>query len=125
MSFDTLIRGAKVVAPETAETTDIGISGGRVAAIGTALGPADKVISADGLIALPGGIDSHVHVSQPAGRGLIWQIILTAPPARQCLEEIQRSCRSACPKATRPCGGRSRTITLWRVAPVASMSAFI
>ncbi|MEO0762846.1 MAG: dihydropyrimidinase, partial [Pseudomonadota bacterium] len=42
---------------------------GRVAALGLDLDGAE-VIDAAGLLALPGGIDSHVHVSQPSGPGI-------------------------------------------------------
>lgn len=70
MSFETIIRGAKIVTPATVEVAEIGIIDGKIAAIGAALGPAKHVIAAEGLIALPGGIDSHVHISQPSGPGI-------------------------------------------------------
>jgi len=70
MSFDMVIRGARVVTPDQVDFVDIGITQGRIAAIGNDLGPASQVIDAEGLIAMPGGIDSHVHVSQPSGPGI-------------------------------------------------------
>jgi dihydropyrimidinase len=61
MSFDLVIRGASVVTPGRQETADIGIAGGRIAQIGGAMaGAAD--IAADGLLAIPGGIDAHTHL---------------------------------------------------------------
>src|SRR6476661_3069312 len=66
MTFDTIIRGGTV---ETASDTfqcDVGISSGRIAALGENLGDARDVIDARGLLVLPGGIDSHVHLAQPA-----------------------------------------------------------
>jgi dihydropyrimidinase len=70
MSFDMVIRGSRVVTPDQVDFADIGITQGRIAAIGNNLGVARKVIEAEGLIAMPGGIDSHVHVSQPSGPGI-------------------------------------------------------
>jgi dihydropyrimidinase len=61
MSFDLVIRGASVVTPGHQETADIGIADGRIAQIGGAMtGAAD--IAADGLLAIPGGIDAHTHL---------------------------------------------------------------
>ncbi|OWU84311.1 dihydropyrimidinase [Oceanicola sp. 22II-s10i] len=70
MSFDTIIRGARVVTPGGVSTCDIGIEGGVITALGTRLDGAAEVIDATGLIAMPGGIDSHVHISQPSGPGI-------------------------------------------------------
>ncbi|WP_370633275.1 dihydropyrimidinase [Roseibaca sp. Y0-43] len=69
MRHDTVIWGARVVTPMGEVKTDIGIVQGRIETIGTALDGAD-MIDASGLIALPGGIDSHVHISQPSGPGI-------------------------------------------------------
>lgn len=70
-TFDTTISGATVVAGSDVVRCDIGIRGGRIAALGDELGNADEKIDARGLIALPGGIDSHVHISQPSGPGIV------------------------------------------------------
>lgn len=69
--FDMKIAGATVVAGSDVVRCDIGIRDGRVAALGDGLGTARETISAAGLIALPGGIDSHVHISQPSGPGIM------------------------------------------------------
>ncbi len=71
MSFDLLIREAQVVMPDRVELADLAINGARIVAIGKGLGPAAEVIEAQGLIALPGGIDSHVHIAQPSGPGIV------------------------------------------------------
>ncbi len=70
MSFDTVIRGARVVAPGGVSVCDIGIENGVITALGASLDGAAEVIEADGLIAMPGGIDSHVHIAQPSGPGV-------------------------------------------------------
>ncbi len=66
---DTVITGAQVVTPAGTALCDIGIRDGRIATLGTGL-QGDRVIDATGLIAMPGGIDSHVHIAQPSGPGI-------------------------------------------------------
>ena len=69
MTHDTVITGARVVTASGATQCDIGIRGGQIATLGSEL-EGHVVIDASGLIALPGGIDSHVHISQPSGPGI-------------------------------------------------------
>ena len=69
--FDTIVRGGKVVSGASVATCDIGIRGGRIVALGEDIGTGDRVIDARGRIVLPGGIDSHVHISQPSGPGIV------------------------------------------------------
>lgn len=61
--FDLVIRGAEICdgtgAPRTAG--DIGITGGKIAALGRVDGGARRELRADGLIAAPGFIDVHTH----------------------------------------------------------------
>ncbi len=70
-SFDTIIRGGRIATASDIFSCDIGIKDGRIAALGYDLGPADEVIDAEGKWVLPGGIDSHVHISQPSGEGIV------------------------------------------------------
>lgn len=60
---DTLIRAASVVDGTEAPryTADVAITDGVIAAIGTDLGPAHRVVDADGLVLSPGFIDMHAH----------------------------------------------------------------
>ncbi|SUZ30655.1 D-hydantoinase [Roseibaca ekhonensis] len=69
MDFDTVIHGARVVSSSGATNCDVGILDGRIAALGAGLNGVES-IDAEGLIALPGGIDSHVHIAQPSGPGI-------------------------------------------------------
>ena len=62
--FDLIIRGGTAVLPWGELAADIGVRGGRVAAIG-ASGTADEVVDAAGLHVLPGLIDPHVHLRDP------------------------------------------------------------
>jgi dihydropyrimidinase len=70
-AFDTLIRGGKVVSAEGTQVADVGVRGGKIAAIGEKLGEARETIDATGRLVLPGGIDSHVHLAQPSGPGIV------------------------------------------------------
>jgi dihydropyrimidinase len=69
MQHDLVIRNARVVTPGGVLDCDIGIVAGRIAELGSGLAGAE-VIDAAGLIAMPGGIDSHVHIAQPSGPGI-------------------------------------------------------
>jgi dihydropyrimidinase len=71
MTFDTIIRGGTIATASDTFSCDIGISGGRITALGNDLGEASRVIDATGRLVLPGGIDSHVHISQPSGPGIV------------------------------------------------------
>ncbi|WP_159999423.1 amidohydrolase family protein [Roseomonas sp. 18066] len=66
-----LISGGRVVDPAsgTDAVADIVVQDGRIAAIGTNLGEAERVIDAAGLVVAPGFIDLHAHgQSIPADR---------------------------------------------------------
>ena len=78
---DLLIKGGRVIDPETGrdEMADVVISGDRISAIGTDLGPARKVIDATGLVVAPGFIDLHAHgQSVPADRMQAFDGVTTA-----------------------------------------------
>jgi len=69
MRFDTVIQNGTVVTATDTYASDIGIAGGKIAAIAQAL-PAEnagKVIDAAGRLVLPGGIDVHTHLDMPFG----------------------------------------------------------
>jgi dihydropyrimidinase len=61
MGFDLVIRGATVVTPGHREAADIGIANGRIAQLGGAMTGAEE-LAADGLLAIPGGVDAHTHL---------------------------------------------------------------
>jgi allantoinase len=64
---DLVIAGART--PDGAEPVDIAITDGVIVAVGGALDvPARERIDARGLVALPGGVDPHVHFNEPGPR---------------------------------------------------------
>lgn len=71
MRFDTVIRNGTVVTASDTFVSDVGIKGGRIVALALGLTEADEIIDATGLYVLPGGIDSHVHLDQPSGDGIV------------------------------------------------------
>ena len=64
---DLLIAGARM--PGGAEPVDIAIADGVIAAVGPRLdATARERIDAYGMVALPGGVDPHVHFNEPGPR---------------------------------------------------------
>ena len=64
--YDLLIRGGRAVTPNGIETVDLGITGGRIAALGALEGAeAAEIVDAKGLHVLPGVIDTQVHFREP------------------------------------------------------------
>ena len=70
-TFDLIVRGGEVANHAGRGQADVGVRGGRIAAIGD-LGQASasEVFDAAGLTVLPGVIDTHVHFREP---GLEWK----------------------------------------------------
>lgn len=61
--YDLVVRGGTVVTASEQFRADLGIRAGRVAALADRLdGP--EVLDADGLLVLPGGVDTHCHIEQ-------------------------------------------------------------
>jgi len=59
--FDLVVRGATLVTAGRRETTDIGVSDGCVVQLGGGM-TGRQELAANGLLALPGGVDAHVHL---------------------------------------------------------------
>ncbi len=68
---DLLIEGGHVVTATWSGDVDIAISDGRVTAVGANLGPAAQRVDARGRLVMPGGVDTHCHVEQISGAGLM------------------------------------------------------
>lgn len=69
--FDLVVRNGTVVTASDVTRCDIGISEGRIVTLGEALPAGREEVDATGLYVLPGGIDSHVHLAQPSGDGIV------------------------------------------------------
>lgn len=66
--YELVIRGGLVAGAAETMHCDVAIRGGRIAALGERLDGKEE-IDADGLIVLPGGVDSHCHIEQPQPDG--------------------------------------------------------
>ena len=71
MELDLVIRGGTVVTAADVGRSDIGVKDGRIVALAEDLPRAASEIDASGLLVLPGGIDSHVHLAQPMAPGIV------------------------------------------------------
>lgn len=72
MDFDTIIRGGTVVHAAGTERADIGIRAETITAIANHIeGTTQAEIDARGLVVLPGGVDTHCHIEQVSGAGLM------------------------------------------------------
>ncbi|WMS41243.1 dihydropyrimidinase [Acuticoccus sp. MNP-M23] len=69
--FDIIVANGTISTAADTYVADIGIKDGIITAIGRNLEGADRVIDATGKDVLPGGIDSHVHIAQPSGDGIV------------------------------------------------------
>jgi dihydropyrimidinase len=68
-AFDIIIQGGKVITAADSVECDVGIRDGRIAALGTELGTASRVIDAGGLLVMPGGVEGHCHIEQKSAVG--------------------------------------------------------
>ncbi len=88
--LDLIVTGGIAVLPSGAEPADIGVSSGKIAAIGAPgsllSAGAARIVDASHQIVMPGGIDPHIHCSSPIpfpGRN---EDLLSAPP-----EQVSRA----------------------------------
>jgi dihydropyrimidinase len=65
MSFDLVIRNARVATASDTFDCDVGIRGGRIAQLGADLEDGLREIDAAGRVVTPGGVDAHCHLDQP------------------------------------------------------------
>jgi dihydropyrimidinase len=65
-TYDLAIRGGEVATGFGTTRCDIGVRDGRIIALAERITDAAREIDAGGLLVLPGGIDSHCHIEEPA-----------------------------------------------------------
>ena len=85
MAFDLVLKNARLVNGE-ARTVDIGISGGRIAAIDSRLPSDANSMDAGGRFVSPGLVESHFHLDKS-------RIVDRAPPAkdRRAMDHMKRT----------------------------------
>ncbi len=83
--MDLLIKNGTIVTAKETFKGDIGVTDGKITAIGTDLqGPAPKVVDATGLYVLPGAIDAHTHLAMPFGGTVSADSYLSGTRAAAC-----------------------------------------
>src|SRR5688572_7702110 len=65
MPYDLIVKDGTVVSASDTFIGDIGVAGGKVAAVGKLSDPGKRVVNARGKIVIPGGIDVHTHFDMP------------------------------------------------------------
>ena len=68
--LDLVIRNGTVVTASDAVRCDVGVRDGRIAALADGLPAAAEEVDAEGLLVLPGGVDSHCHIEQKSSSGI-------------------------------------------------------
>jgi N-acyl-D-aspartate/D-glutamate deacylase len=88
--FDLLVRGGLLVdgtgAP--ARPGDVGVRGGRIAALGAVSGGADRVLDAEGTVVAPGFVDVHTHYDAQ----VFWDRMLTISPWHGVTSVVMGNC---------------------------------
>jgi dihydropyrimidinase len=69
--FDLTIRNGTVVTASEATRCDVGVVGEKIAALAERLPAGARDIDAAGRYVMPGGIDSHCHIEQLSGMGIM------------------------------------------------------
>jgi len=64
--FDMRVVGGVVVTPQGRARLNIGVRNGSISYVGPELPESRKSVDADGLMVLPGGVDTHVHLMDPS-----------------------------------------------------------
>jgi dihydropyrimidinase len=68
-AYDLVIRDGTVVSASEVVRCDVGVKGGVITGMAARLEGGHRSIDANGLLVLPGGIDSHVHLAQRGPMG--------------------------------------------------------
>ena len=69
--YDLVVRGGEVATGFGTARCDIGIRDGRIVALAERIADGAATLDAGGLLVLPGGIDSHCHIEEPARGGYV------------------------------------------------------
>ena len=69
--YELVVRNGTLATAGEVVKADIGVSNGRIVALGENLGGGDREIDAAGKVVTPGGVDSHCHLDQPMSDGSV------------------------------------------------------
>ncbi len=70
-TYELVIRNGTIATAADIMSCDIGISAGKIVALGVDLASGDCEIDATQKLVLPGGVDAHCHLDEPMGGGVV------------------------------------------------------
>jgi N-acyl-D-aspartate/D-glutamate deacylase len=114
--FDLVIRDAEIFDGSGAKPArgDVGVTGGKIAAIGPKLGAAKDMVKADGLALAPGIIDGHTHYDAQ----ITWDPFVDPSPALGVTTAVLGNCGFT----IAPCKPQDRDLTMRHLTHVEGMS---
>src|SRR5690349_5926093 len=114
--FDLVIRDAEIFDGSGAKPVhgDLGVTGGRIAAIGPKLSAAKETVKADGLALAPGIIDGHTHYDAQ----ITWDPFVDPSPALGVTTAVLGNCGFT----IAPCKPKDRDVTMRHLTHVEGMS---
>ena len=114
--FDLVIKDAEIFDGSGAKPVrgDLGVTGGRIAAIGPRLGAAKETVKADGLALAPGIIDGHTHYDAQ----ITWDPFVDPSPALGVTTAVLGNCGFT----IAPCKPQDRDLTMRHLTHVEGMS---
>src|SRR5690348_1081014 len=114
--FDLVIRDAEIFDGSGAKPVhgDLGVTDGRIAAIGSKLGEAKETVKADGLALAPGIIDGHTHYDAQ----ITWDPFVDPSPALGVTTAVLGNCGFT----IAPCRAADRDLTMRNLTHVEGMS---
>lgn len=71
MEFDTVIHDGTIITASETFRGDLGIVGGRIAAVAEKIAGGERRIDAGGRLVVPGGIEAHAHIAQESSLGVL------------------------------------------------------
>jgi N-acyl-D-aspartate/D-glutamate deacylase len=114
--FDLVIKDAEIHdgAGSAPVHGDLGVTGGRIAAVGGKLGAAKETVKADGLALAPGIIDGHTHYDAQ----ITWDPFIDPSPALGVTTAVMGNCGFT----IAPCKPEDRDLTMRHLTHVEGMS---